>query len=102
MGCQHSVPEKRAVVGVGQTERMVSRAARVQVNPGNQSIIVPAGYLPNAKAAAKGGAPPRLDDVGHLLPEEVVRRTVSAIKNKDLTLGMPDNPIRVEVCIVSL
>jgi hypothetical protein len=122
MGCQQSVPEKsRQVFAVGGTERMASRAARVQT--ANTADKQPATYKYNVTAsqsmvhhhhsnnghgngngnispasAIHKQSPPKLDFEGHLLPEEVVRRTSSAIKTKEVLLGMPDNPIQVEVC----
>lgn len=114
MGCQQSVPEKsRTAFAVGGTERMASRAARVQTantaaalsssgavtfNSVSASMVnYGHGNTSPASAISKQN-PPKLDAVGHLLPEEVVRRTCSAIRTKEVLLGMPDNPIQVEVC----
>jgi hypothetical protein len=113
MGCQQSAPEKttRTVFAVGGTERMASRAARVQtaetmanstgttrVNSANTASMVNYSNGISPAAVIRKQSPPKLDAVGHLLPEEVVRRTSSAIKTKEVLLGMPDNPIQVEVC----
>jgi hypothetical protein len=118
MGCQQSVPEKsRKVFAVGGTERMASRAARAQVqtsstaaalstttsnSAASHSIAFHTNGNGNSLATANSSkqSHPKLDSVGHLLPEEVVRRTSSAIKTKEVLLGMPDNRIQVEVCTV--
>jgi hypothetical protein len=119
MGCQQSVPEKsRKVFAVGGTERMASRAARARVQTSNTAAALStttSNSAANSHSMAfhtngNGNSPatansskqshPKLDSVGHLLPEEVVRRTSSAIKTKEVLLGMPDNPIQVEVCTV--
>jgi hypothetical protein len=111
MGCQQSVPEKTKIFAVGGTERMASRAARVQTastaatlsktpNSVASSSVMHMHSIGTSNGVASNPSPPKLDAVGHLLPEEVVRRTSSAIKTKDVLLGMPDNPIRVQVCMV--
>jgi hypothetical protein len=106
---------------VGGTERMASRAARLQTantaaalsNNGTRTSNVSASMVNHSYGNGNGNGnispasairkqnPPKLDAVGHLLPEEVVRRTSCAIKTKEVLLGMPDNPIQVEVCILT-
>ena len=111
MGCQQSVPEKktRTAFAVGGTERMASRAARLQTaNTATAATLSKHGGATVTTSNGNGNIspaavirqqnPPKLDAVGHLLPEEVVRRTSSAIKTKEVLLGRPDNPIHVEVC----
>jgi hypothetical protein len=103
---------------VGGTERMASRAARVLTSSGTAGTTSTAAKTkPNSShsmynnGAANGNTsqaatikrnPPKLNEKGHLLPEEVVRRTSSAIKTKEVLLGEPDNPIQVEVSYVEL
>jgi hypothetical protein len=110
---------------VGGTERMASRAARVQTAGGtasNTSTVAAKTKSSNggaalslsmynngvnnantSQAATIKRSPPKLDESGHLRPEEVVRRTSSAIKTKECLLGNPpDNPIQVEVRYVEL
>ena len=109
MGCQQSspaaaaaaAPRRTPIKGVGQTERMVSRAHRVQqklqaANDNNNN----AGSTSNASSANSNiniSAPPKLDPSGHLMPEEVVRRTQCSIFSKKVTLGTLEHPILMEV-----
>lgn len=128
MGCQQSTPvaggsskNKHPIKGVGQTERMVSRAARVE-----QKLRLQQRQQQQSKAAtatataainnsttdasttnstgdpvvAKQQGLPKLDASGHLLPEEVVRRTQCSILTKTTTLGTVEHPIEVEVSTV--
>ena len=87
MGCQQSAPvERKPIVGVGQTERLVSRAERIkrqQSGKGKSSDRLP---------------PPKLDACGNLMPEEVVKRTNSSITCKEVILGTKGSPINIEVC----
>jgi hypothetical protein len=96
MGCRQSTPvQKKGPFTVGQTERMVSRAARV--NNANNPNKHTASLLLGSPIGDPKKEHPKLDADGHLVKEEVVRRTSSAIRNKHTVLGTPDNPIQVEV-----
>lgn len=86
MGCEQSTPvhaesqqQNQSLKGVGQTERLVSRAERI-------------------KSKKSGGAPaPKLDTAGKLMPEEIARRTESSPTTVTATLGTKENPVTVEV-----
>jgi len=90
------------ITGVGQTERMVSRAARIKKKLAAQKA--------KQQAAADGGGgggvaasdPPRLDGSGHLTMEEVVRRTSSSVVTQELIVGTKEEPIHIEVCGIAV
>ena len=94
MGCANSKEEKaaldaRSVQGVGQTERMKSRAQRLKEKKANDNA-----------GTSSGLEPPKLDDSGKLTAEEVVKRSTSSITSKILELGTDSHKITVEVCTV--
>eukprot|EP00523_Entomoneis_sp_CCMP467_P005683 CAMPEP_0168763060 /NCGR_PEP_ID=MMETSP0724-20121128/24165_1 /TAXON_ID=265536 /ORGANISM="Amphiprora sp., Strain CCMP467" /LENGTH=514 /DNA_ID=CAMNT_0008812245 /DNA_START=194 /DNA_END=1738 /DNA_ORIENTATION=+ len=83
MGCASSkdqVEIKKTVNYVGKTERP------------NRNRHSDGKY----KKPAVDKAPPKLDESGRLLPEEVVRRSTSSITTKTLTLGTEEDPVIVE------
>ncbi|KAL7557370.1 hypothetical protein ACA910_019261 [Epithemia clementina (nom. ined.)] len=101
MGCNTSkdVFPRRPVTGVGGTERMISRAKRVNDKKTSDSSrstrsLGSKGSRKEVQEPPKD--PPKLDESGHLLPEEVVKRSTSSITSKRLTLGTPEHPILVE------
>lgn len=86
MGCEQSTPvvetnsRRPSTVatttkGVGSTERLVSRAMRL---------------------AHTEPTPPKLDTDGNLVPEEVVKRTVSSITNETFMAGKPSAGVQIE------
>ena len=79
---------QRSIKAVGQSERLMSRSARIQ-----QKKAAAAGK----STAVKQPAPPKLDDSGHLTTEEVVRRTSSSVVTQTLMVGTKQEPIHVEV-----
>ena len=108
MGCttsQDAVATKRPVTAVGQTERMVTRAKRAKAKESrlSDSVRSNTSRLSNGSRPFKKEAPdppkppPKLDESGHLMPEEVVRRSMSSVTSKRLELGTPEHPIFIEV-----
>lgn len=91
MGCEQSSLAVREdaygedLQGVGQTERQISRMQKAAMN--------------NTQSSGSGAekTPPKLDEQGFLLPEEVARRTFSSISNKEVTLGTLSNVTHAQV-----
>lgn len=96
---------------MGQTERLVSRAVRAQEN---QSRKVAKEAAASGKLGSggddgslrKNGSttslstnldPPKLDASGHLMPEEVARRTQCSVLSESLLLGTEQSPIAMQV-----
>lgn len=81
-------------MGVGQSERMVSRIERQKAaqvaKSGSSTTTVPSQSIEELH-------PPKLDDKGHLLPEEVVLRSSNSIVTKEINLGTAEYPVKVEV-----
>lgn len=82
---------KRPVQGVGQTERQISRANRLKQEKKASSNP--------AFGDGANKVPPKLDESGRLMPEEVVRRSQSSITTKTMILGTPEHEIRVDVSV---
>jgi hypothetical protein len=110
MGCQQSntagPPAKGTIKGVGQTERMVSRAHRVEQklrqkeqpsSKANSTASNTSVASTAAGSATAGGSGPKLNSIGQLMPEEVVRRTHSSILTESMTLGTAGSGIKLEV-----
>ena len=75
-----------ALQGVGQTERQIGKMQRAAMN--NLTVTTATTDSNNNKtsnAAKKEG--PKLDSSGYLMPEEVAKRTLSSIANREATLG---------------
>ena len=91
MGCQQSslVESHDHITAVGQTERLQSRAARIQQRQEKEST--PENVPDSLKTS------PKLNEKGHLMPEEVVRRTQCSILTQKHTLGTAEYPIQIEV-----
>jgi len=105
MGCQQSTPlqTQQPIKGVGQTERLKSRAQRlIDAKSSSSSSAKPLDGA-NQKLTVTTEleqSPPKLDASGHLLPEEVVRRTSSSVVNSQTVLGTEDRQIAMEVRII--
>jgi hypothetical protein len=105
MGCQQSTAATgppKGVKGVGQTERMVSRAHRVEQKQLQQKGEPPNNSKANSSNTSVAsttivGTGPKLNSIGQLMPEEVVRRTHSSILTESMRLGTEGSEIIVEV-----
>jgi hypothetical protein len=98
MGCTQSTIKKEEAVtvenedepkkmsAVGATERLVSRAHRIQAKMNSTNGV-----------SSEVKAPPKLDECGNLMIEEIVRRTNSSIFTETMTLGTQEYPIHVKV-----
>jgi len=82
-----STSERGRIKGVGQTERLVSRAERIKQKKAAAA----------AAAGTKAVEAPKLNGSGHLTMEEVVKRTSSSVVTRDLLVGTKEEPIHVEV-----
>ena len=101
MGCTTSkdaVVVTRPVQGVGQTERQIGKRDRSKREM--QDSTRSSKRQISARESQETMKPPMLDEDGHLMPEEVVRRSSSSIISKSLELGTPDYPIYVEVTLL--
>lgn len=108
MGCITSkdvAAVKRPVQGVGQTERLIGK--RERSNRRAEDWLVSSkqnssGRQSSVRESKETRKLPMLDEDGHLMPEEVVKRSSSSIVSKSLELGTPDYPVFVEVIMLLL
>jgi len=77
------------LVGVGQTERQLSKMQRAAMNNSSRDTLDT-----RRKPQATG---PKLDASGFLVAEEVAKRTCSSICNKEVTLGSHGHTTHVQV-----
>mmetsp|Transcript_13813 Transcript_13813/g.15168 ORF Transcript_13813/g.15168 Transcript_13813/m.15168 type:complete len:514 (+) Transcript_13813:48-1589(+) len=80
IGATEHLPYPRK--GIGQTERMQSKQAK---EAAKSSSTKKETLAPNADGIVKED--PKVNENGHLMPEEVVKRTASSIRPKKLLLG---------------
>jgi len=94
MGCQLSVPEKE-VIQIGKTERHLRTGFpnknHVEVQKTNllpvSNSSSPAGTMSLEADEEMSDHLPKLDQNGHLMPEEVVRRTSSSLSVWNIAVG---------------
>lgn len=97
MGCGQSTllveEDEPKMSAVGATERLVSRAHRIQAKMDSGSGT--SSTTPTTNTSTK--SLPKLDESGKLMIEEIVRRTNSSIFTESMTLGTKQYPIHVKV-----
>ena len=94
MGCQQSIPQDpdprssrpSGPMAVGRSEHLRGRAQRAKdlkkKGKHTQSIVIT-----SATELLDQQTPPQLDANGHLMPEEVVRRTSNSITSRTIRVG---------------
>ena len=100
MGCNVSVPEETQprAQSIGKTERSKPRSAALVANGAGKGITPPSDRISNGGNGISSAVslevneeiskePPKLNVNGHLMPEEVVRRTSSSLNVSHITVG---------------